>query len=170
MQSADYWIKKLNLIEYPYGGYFKETYRSHETIAPEGLPERFSGPRSISTAIYFLLKGYQKSGMRRLQADEVWHFHTGSSLTLHNIDPNGRYSSVTLGSDADKGQVFQAVMRARHWFGFTVDDPESYTLVGCTVAPGFDIADREMGNRVELLQEYPEHAALIERLTNHSDE
>ena len=70
-----------------------------------------------------------------------------------------------MGRDAERGEVFQAVMPAGSWYGAAVNDPDSYALVGGTVAPGFDFADFELAERHSLLALYPEHRALIERLT-----
>jgi len=61
--------------------------------------------------------------------------------------------------------VFQAVVKAVDWFGATVNDPESYSLVGCTIAPGFDFNDFELGKREELIKRYPQHQFLIEKMT-----
>jgi predicted cupin superfamily sugar epimerase len=165
MKNAQFWIKELDLLEHPEGGYFKETYRSLEDVMKDALPERFPGSRRFSTAIYFLLTGDQYSHFHRIKSDELWHFHTGSSITLHMISPEGEYSTIKLGPDVKRGEVFQAVMPAAFWFGTTVDDPKSFTLVGCTVAPGFDFEDFELGDTDALLAEFPMHEEIIRRLT-----
>jgi uncharacterized protein len=164
-RNAGFWIEKLGLVEHPEGGYFCETYRSSEQIALDCLPARFTGARLVSTAIYYLLRGSQYSALHRLRADELWHHYTGSSLTLFLIDPPGKLSELRLGPDLSRGERFQVIVPARHWFGATVDDPDSFSLVGCTVAPGFSPEDFELGRRGALLERYPQHAALIERLT-----
>lgn len=163
--TPDYWIERLELDPHPEGGYFRETYRSEEDLSAENLPERYGSGRSLSTAIYFLLRGSQVSRFHRLKSDELWHFHAGSSVTIHLIDPDGSYSQLRLGSDPDRGERFQRVIPAGCWFGATVDDPDSYTLVGCTVAPGFDFADFEMGDRTTLSTQFPAYREVIERLT-----
>ena len=165
MKDAGYWIKKLGLIEHPEGGYFLEIYRSPEAISKRSLPARYEADRSFSTSIYFLLIGEQFSAFHRLKSDEVWHFYVGSALTIHIIDEGGDYSTTRLGRDFEKGEVFQTTIKAGSWFGATVDDPASYSLVGCTVAPGFDFADFELGNRKELSKRYPDHRTIIEKLT-----
>ncbi len=165
MKSAAYWIKTLDLKPHPEGGYYRETYRSEEIIHPHHLPGRFDGPRNVSTAIYFLLLGHQVSLLHRIKCDEVWHFYAGSSLTLDMIDSTGKQSTVVLGSDASGGEVFQAVVPTGSWFGAAVNDPASFALVGCTVAPGFDFHDFELGNRNELLSKFPQHHNLILWLT-----
>jgi predicted cupin superfamily sugar epimerase len=164
MVPAEHWIETLGLVAHPEGGFFRETYRSAVTIEAGALPGHFGGPRAIATAIYYLLKGDQRSVLHRLRADEVWHFYFGSSLTLHLIHPGGRASRAHVGPGRGE-QEFQTIVPAGCWFGAEVDNRQGYTLAGCTVAPGFSIDDFELGSRSRLLAEYPEHRALIERLT-----
>jgi len=165
MHSAEYWINKLKLRPHPEGGYFKETYRSSEAILKPALPARFSGDRVFSTCIYFLLDRKAYSAFHVIQQDEIWHFYEGSSLTIHIIDPGGEYAAVKLGRRIDHGESFQAVVPAGCWFAAAVDDPEAYTLVGCTVAPGFDFADFEIAERKKLVELYPAHRDIIEKYT-----
>jgi hypothetical protein len=165
MSDAQRWIDELELERHPEGGWFREVYRAGESIPHESLPDRFSGERCFSTAIYFLLDGTDVSTLHRINQDEVWHFYDGSSLTVHMIDSDGMYSSVKLGRNVSAGESLLAVVEAGRLFGASVDDRESYALVGCTVAPGFEFADFEMPGRSELLVRYPQHRQLIERLT-----
>jgi predicted cupin superfamily sugar epimerase len=158
-------IAALNLQPHPEGGWYRETYRATETIAPAGLPERFVGPRSVATAIYFLLTSESFSALHRIRSDEQWHFYSGSPLTVHVIHPDGRYAPIKLGQDLALGETFQAVVPHGCWFGATVDAPGSYALVGCSVAPGFDFADFEMADGDLLSKEFPQHKALIRQLT-----
>jgi predicted cupin superfamily sugar epimerase len=165
IKSAQYWINKLGLIPHPEGGYYRETYRADLSISREALPPQFTGPRLVSTAIYFLLDGENFSAFHRLRSDELWHFYSGSPIIVHVIEPDGSYSEILLGRDPDAGEVLQAVVKAGCWFASRVRDPQSYALAGCTVAPGFDFADFEMGQRAELVRFYPQHRNLIESLT-----
>jgi predicted cupin superfamily sugar epimerase len=169
MREAHSWIRSLGLKRHPEGGYYKETYRSDEFIDPSGLPERFSGPRSISTSIYFLLCDGEVSHLHRIKSDELWHFHAGTSLSIHTIDPKGKHQTIKLGPDVEKGEVFQGIVSAGCWFGAEVDDPNSYSLVGCTVAPGFDFEDFELADRDDLIRLHPEHREVIERLTKENE-
>ena len=163
--NGKHWIEKLQLEPHPEGGYFRQTYRSEIMIAREALPAEFGGARAASTAIYFLLESENFSAFHRLRSDEVWHFYAGSPLVVEVIEPIGLRSSILLGEDPDAGQVFQAVVRAGCWFASHIADSKGWALVGCTVAPGFDFEDFEMGKREELVKEFPRHRDLIERLT-----
>jgi len=165
MTTADDYIRALKLQPHPEGGWYRESYRSAESIPQDALPERFPGPRRFATAIYFLLTSDSCSALHRIKSDELWHFHAGSALTLHLFDPDADYRALLLGPDPRSGESFQALAPAGCWFGATVEQPESFALVGCTVAPGFDFADFELGERAALLREYPSQRRLIERLT-----
>jgi len=81
------------------------------------------------------------------------------------IAPDGKYSSILLGRDLEAGHVLQAVVPAGCWFASHVADWNSFSVVGCTVAPGFEFEDFEMGKRARLVAEYPQHREVIERLT-----
>jgi predicted cupin superfamily sugar epimerase len=164
-QPARYWIETLGLQPHPEGGYYRETYRSLETVAAAHLPARFGGARCFATAIYFLLEGGERSLLHRIKSDEVWHFYAGAALTLFMILPGGDAREVSLGPDPRRGDVLQATVPAGAWYGALVSDPRSYALVGGTVAPGFEFEDFELAEREALLARYPRHRALIERLT-----
>jgi len=168
-KDASYWIQQLNLEPHPEGGCFRQTYRSELTIAKEALPRGFRGPRAVCTAIYFLLQGEEFSAFHRLRSDEMWHFYCGAPLLVHVIEPDGSHSEILLGNEAERGQSFQAVVKAGCWFASCLQERNSYALVGCTVSPGFDFADFELAKREELAQLYPQHRALIERLTRSWD-
>jgi hypothetical protein len=169
--TAAHYIHSLSLQPHPEGGYFAETYRSAETIAQSGLPPRFDGDRSFGTAIYFLLESHHISALHRIQADEIWHFYAGDPLEVFVIQPSGALTTIRLGNNIAGGEVFQAVVPAGCWFGSkpvvdsTIVDSAGFSLVGCTVAPGFDFADFEMADRFALLNEFPQHKTMIERLT-----
>ena len=165
MNTARFWIRKLRLKKHTEGGYYREAYRSDETISGTALPRRYKGKRAFSTSIYFLLKGCEISRLHRLKSDEIWHFYAGSSLTIHVIDPKGKYSRITLGSDIGKKQSFQHLARRNCWFGATVDNPEGFSLVGCTVSPGFDFADFEMAEQNKLIAMFPRYDSIIGKLT-----
>lgn len=166
MNNAEYWIAKLGLEKHPEGGYYKEVYRSAESIASGNLPERYSGgARNHATSIYFLITGKEFSAFHRIKSNELFHFYAGSPLDIHMITEAGKYSMVTLGSDAESGEVFQHAVPRGVWFSAeSLGGDDVYSLVGCTVAPGFDFSDFELGKRIELLRRYPAQAEVIKRL------
>jgi predicted cupin superfamily sugar epimerase len=157
-------IQRLHLTRHPEGGWFRETYRSTESIPAGSLPQRFPGERSFATAIFFLLEKSDISALHRIRSDEVWHFYAGTALTVQMITPEGVCRSFTLGADIAAGELYQAVVPAGCWFGAEVTGEGPFSLVGCTVAPGFDFQDFEMGDRDRLLTAFPGQADLIRRL------
>jgi hypothetical protein len=164
-KSAKYWIDKLGLIPHPEGGYYRETYRAGLSIAREALPSQFTGPRLVSTTIYFLLDGENFSAFHRLRSDEMWHFYSGSPIAVYVIEEDGTQSERSIGDNPEKGESFQAVVKAGCWFASRVKETNSFALAGCTVAPGFDFDDFELGKRSDLIERYPQHRKLIERFT-----
>ncbi len=164
-KTAAYWIDKLKLEPHPEGGYYRQTYRAEVILAKDALPLQFAGPRAASTAIYFLLEGENFSAFHRLRSDELWHFYAGSTLAVHVIEADGKYSEVVLGNDPDAGEGLQAVVKAGCWFASRVRDKKSFALVGCTVSPGFDFEDFELAKRAEVVRLYPQYRPLIEKLT-----
>jgi predicted cupin superfamily sugar epimerase len=125
-------IAQLDLKPHPEGGHFRETLRDLRLDA---------NGRSVSTAIYFLLARGERSHWHRIDAVEVWHFYAGSPLALEIADGDGR-RVVTLGPDLAAGEVPQAIVPAQAWQAAT--STGDWTLVGCTVAPGFDFATFEL--------------------------
>lgn len=164
--TAAEWIAALDLAPHPEGGWFRETYRAAERIAAPHLPSRFGGPRAFSTAIYFLLEQGQVSALHRIASDEVWHFYAGGPLALFVLRPAGALEEHRLGLDVARGERPQAVVPAGAWYGAEVVPGGAYTLLGGTVAPGFDFADFELGRRDDLVARFPDHRALVERLTS----
>jgi len=161
-QTASEVIERLGLRPHPEGGYFSETFRSAARITlPDGRI------RASSTAIYFLLSSGTFSALHRVSSDEVWHFYDGVPLELTTITPDGAIALITLGRDIAAGQRPQHVVTAGVWQGARPGGSltEGYTIVGCTVAPGFDFADFEMPGREFLEQLFPQHIGVIRELT-----
>ncbi len=164
-KTADYWIRKLGLTAHPEGGYFIETYHSPDVIKKHGLPERYFADRACAKAIYFLISGDQASKFHRLECEEIWCYHFGDALTLYIIEKNGDLQHVKLGPNFDNGEQLQVVVPYNVWFGAKVNKKDTYTLVSCITAPGFDFDDFELAERQALIQKYPQHKELIEMLT-----
>jgi len=126
-------IRLLDLKPHPEGGHFGETFRDPSTI--DG--------RAASTAIYFLLARGERSHWHRVDAVEVWHYYAGAPLVLEMAaDESGPIRRIKLGPDIAMGERPQGVVAARHWQA--AESMGEWTLVGCTVAPGFEFANFEM--------------------------
>ena len=166
MNQIENIIKTLNLQPHPEGGYFKETYRSVGDINTDSLDQTYNGKRSYSTCIYFLLTSETFSAFHRIKQDEIWHFYEGATIKLHTISPEGQHSEYKIGRDFSNGEVPQLVVSGGDWFAAEVLGDNTYALVGCTVAPGFDFSDFELPNRIELTSMFPQHQAIIEKLTH----
>ncbi|HEY7695444.1 MAG TPA: cupin domain-containing protein [Nitrososphaeraceae archaeon] len=163
-KNAKFWIEKLKLQKHPEGGYFTSTYVSDKKI---DLPD-YDGFRSTCTSIYYLLAGNQFASFHTIKSDEIWHFYSGSSLTLHMIYSNGEMEQILVGPNYDKGERFQVIIKSGCWFAATINDKKSYSLVGCTVSPGFDYRDWKIGDRRTLLEQYPQYSRLIKKYAAHN--
>ena len=125
-------IARLELKPHPEGGHYRETFRDMRVDA---------NGRSLSTAIYFLLARGERSHWHRIDAVEIWHYYAGSALTLQIADV-GDQRTIRLGPDLAAGEVPQAIVPAQAWQAAEANG--DWTLVGCTVAPGFDFAKFEL--------------------------
>ena len=163
--SAEDYIKKFEMIQHPEGGWFKETYRSKGMISAAALPTDFDGDRNFATSIYFLLQKGDISAFHRIKSDELWHFHDGDGLIVHELKTNGEYVKHLLGLDLESGQQPQAMIEAGCWFGSEVIEGGTFSLVGCTVSPGFDFQDFELAKADDLGSAFPEHYKLISRMS-----
>jgi predicted cupin superfamily sugar epimerase len=135
LPSAADLIARLELKPHPEGGYYRETFRD---------PRADANGRPHSTAIYFLLARGERSHWHRIDAVEIWHYYAGHALTLQ-IAGDGDKRSVTLGPDLAAGEVPQVIVPAQAWQ--TAESTGDWTLVGCTVAPGFDFATFELASK-----------------------
>ncbi len=131
MRSAVEIIEALRLTPHPEGGYFRETFRD----------TRCFGPRCASTAIYYLLAAGQRSHWHRVDAAEIWHWYAGAPLLL-SIKTAEKPATYILGSDLFAGEEPQAIVPAHAWQ--SAEAQGEWTLVGCTVAPGFEFSQFEV--------------------------
>jgi predicted cupin superfamily sugar epimerase len=121
----------LKLAPHPEGGFYREMFRDVES----------GGGRARSTAIYYLLRAGEESRWHRVDASEVWHWYAGSALELLIGEEAGMRRAV-LGPAFDEGERPQIVIPARHWQ--SAKSLGAFTLVGCTVAPGFEFSGFEL--------------------------
>ena len=133
LSAADV-IRMLDLAPHPEGGHYRETFRDSRSADAE------SG-RAASTAIYFLLRAGEVSRWHRVDAAEVWHWYAGAPLML-GIAEGAEKREIRLGTDLLAGERPQAVVPARAWQ--QAQSLGAWTLVGCTVAPGFEFAGFEL--------------------------
>lgn len=155
-------INQLQLTPHPEGGWYRETFRSAGSFSGSG---EFPEGRNYFTSIYFLIASGNFSALHRIRSDESWHFYEGDPLEVVEITGDGELKQTVLGNDLAKGHVFQYTVPAGSWFGSRVLEGGNYSLVGCTVAPGFDFRDFEMGERDNLIQNFPNHKFIIRQLT-----
>jgi predicted cupin superfamily sugar epimerase len=158
-------VRQLRLRPHPEGGFYRETYRAPLLIPRRALPRRYGGARAAATSILFLLPRGAVSRLHRIASDEAWHFHLGGPLLIVEIGPGGRPRRTLLGPDPARGHRLQHVVPAGTWFGARPAPGTAFTLVGCAVAPGFDFADFEMGDRAELLRRFSAARGEVLRLT-----
>ena len=150
--SVSYWVSHLGLASHPEGGYFREVYRSAELVASAHLPDRFPGARNFATSIYYLLEAGDFSTFHRIKSDETWHFYAGGPLELHMVQGES-HSIVIIGNRPDRGELLQYTVPHGVWFASRPLAGTSYSLLGCTVSPGFDFGDFEMGTPDQVLSE-----------------
>lgn len=156
--SASDLRKRLDLIPHPEGGYFREIYRSPESILHFG----HGNPRAAVTSIYYLLEQGEFSGFHTVESDEIWCILDGGPLELVIISPQGELTHHMLGRDITAGQIHQAVVPAGHFQAARPVSESPWALCACIVAPGFDFADFAMLQQSELLQRFPRHSPVIE--------
>jgi len=162
MQAKDV-IEKLGLLPLePDGGFFAETYKSPDKMVTEGGRER-----SLASAIYYLITPKSFSRFHRLKHTEIYHFYGGATADLTLIFPDGIWKTVRLGGNFLAGETPQFVVPPFTWQAVTIASQEKWdwSLLGTTMAPGFDFADFEMAVRQNLLEEYPSYQQQILELT-----
>lgn len=152
-------VQSLNLKAHPEGGFYSETYRSELSVQNEKGDER-----SIITSIYFLLRSQDVSHFHRIQGDELWFWHEGSPLSIHLLGENG-HEILKLGPVTNRDSRPQQLVPSKTIFGSSVDTPDSYALVSCVVAPGFDFRDFELFQSEDLLPLFPKAEKIIRKLT-----
>lgn len=158
--------RSLGLQPHPReGGWFLESYRAGDTWTAG----QRGGSRHLSTAIYYLLEQDTFSEMHRLASDEVFHHYAGAMVEMLQLRPDGHAERILIGSDLAAGQRPQVVVPRGVWQGARILPEEAgegaWSLLGCTVSPGFEYADYEVGDRAELMARFPAEPDLIRALT-----
>ena len=146
MQTIKSFVEDLQLLPHPEGGFYREMYRSPTIVSSSGAEQK-----SAYTSIYYLLAGEDFSSWHRIQSDETWYFHNGCDVTIYFFDENKELQTIQLGLDS---KCLQATIPANTWFAAKPTQQNSFCLVSCAVAPGFEFADFELGKRDSLLNEF----------------
>ncbi|GJQ63864.1 MAG: hypothetical protein SCALA702_29170 [Melioribacteraceae bacterium] len=165
MKDAESWINQLNLTAHPEGGYFRETYRSDESIPKDSLPARYDDDRKYVTQILFLLKSCDFSSFHKLESDETWHFIYGNPLEIIEILPSGHLRKTLLGHNIFDGQSLQYTVKRGNWFAARPLENNGFTVCACSVAPGFEFTDFFLARKEQLLELFPQHQNIIFQLT-----
>ncbi|MBT3637923.1 MAG: cupin domain-containing protein [Opitutae bacterium] len=156
-ESAVAVIETLRLEPHEEGGWFRRTYESDRKI------ELSRGTRPCGTSILYLLKKGEVSRLHYLRSDETWYFHRGNPVALHSFS-DGKYESVQLGCAVALGEVPQVTLPAGTVFGANPLGSEDWSLVSCSVSPGFDYADFFWPDVEQLVRHFPMQEAVIRRL------
>ncbi len=153
-------IARLGLEKLPEeGGLYRETYRCQQTMA---TPQ---GERPCCTAIYYLVTPEEFSALHKVASDEIFHFYAGDPVEMFQLWEDGEAQTIVLGTDVLGGQFPQVVVPAGVWQGTRLQDGGAWALLGCTVSPGFELADFEAGDRQTLTQRFPHRATELARFT-----
>lgn len=163
MKTANDWIQALQLQPHPEGGHFARIYESSKQL------NTANGKRAIASAIHYLLEQKDFSSWHRIQHDELWFFHSGAPLVVHQIKATGELISHIL---SQHDQVTLTVTGGTWFCAELLCDFQShnekiqddFSLVSCVVNPGFDFADFELGNKEEMTNTFPQHRDIICRL------
>lgn len=157
-------IDLLNLVPLPEeGGFFKETYRSQRYVDSETL-----GKRTESTCIYYLITEDSFSALHKVDMCEIFHFYAGSPVEMFQIHEDGTGQIITLGSNIFDSEIPQVIVKENIWQGTKLKTPskDAWALLGCTVAPGFELKNFHLESRQELIENFPKHKDQITKYTN----
>lgn len=149
------------------GGFFRRTYRAEEQLSHTERPDRHLPKRAVGTAIYALFTVDNFSAMHRLDADEIYHFYRGDPLEMLLLHPGGVGEICTLGPRLEAGMTPQKVVARDVWQGSRVPPggKHEFSLIGTTMAPGFEWSGFELGDAAQLKRKYPDFAGAIRART-----
>jgi predicted cupin superfamily sugar epimerase len=152
-------VDKLQLQPHVEGGFYRETYRSKETINNSNDDERH-----LSTLIYFLLPSGRYSKFHKIASDEIWLYQQGDPVAIHILLEDGTHKVELLGHDIANGQQLQVIIPAGTLFGAEVIGDNTYALSACMVSPGFDFEDFQLMEKDVLIKKFPQHIDIINHL------
>lgn len=156
-------IRALNLEPHAEGGYFRRTYQADH----RDMLETANGSRYLMTSIYYLLGEQSPVGQFHFNQSDILHyFHLGDAIEYSLIHADGSLQTLVMGTDMLAGQLLQLHVPGGIWKASRLlDGSNGFGLISEAVSPGFDFADMEMGDRQKLVEQFPQHRTLIEKLT-----
>jgi len=164
--TANEVIQKLGLIPLPEeGGFYRETFRDDGVIPGTQLRDH-DGDRRFSTCIYYLITPEEFSGLHSVKSAEIFHFYVGDPVEMIQISQSSQLQKLILGNDLDRGHRPQVIVPPNVWQGTKLLPGGKWTLLGCTVAPGFEFSDFKGGSLEELSKLFPAHKGLISEYTH----
>lgn len=152
-------VDQLQLQPHIEGGFYRETYRSNESINNAQGQERH-----LSTLIYFLLPSGRYSKFHKIASDEIWLYQQGAPVAIHLLLEDGTHKIEVLGQDINSGQQLQVIIPAGTLFGAEVVGENTFALSACMVSPGFDFEDFQLLEKDELIEMFPQHASIIKHI------
>nr|WP_321405579.1 cupin domain-containing protein [uncultured Carboxylicivirga sp.] len=151
-------VDQYQMERHPEGGWYKEVYRSEMEV----VKSEDGNNRKALTSIYYLLADSDFSAFHRIQSPEVWYYHKGMPIIIHEINQQGNYRTIEL---SDANGILQHTVEPGVWFAAELKDGYGFALVSCAVAPGFEFEDFELALKEDLLKQFSEHKEIVNRLT-----
>lgn len=161
-KRADYLAERFKMTAHPEGGFYAPSFRSDQFLPVNLLKGNWKNDRTLYSSILFLLVNNTFSAWHKIASDEIWHHYEGDDILIHIIHNDGNYTVETLSRKEGK-ENFTAIVHGGCWFASECVGELGYALAGCSLAPGFDFEDFELGNARALINRYPQHKALIEK-------
>ena len=154
---------ELSLVPHPEGGWYRRTYESRESVSLQ------RGERACSSSILYFLKINERSCLHQLKSDEIWYFHWGSPVRIHQFN-SGKYTQVVLVTDFDLQNKPLHILSAGTVFGAECMGQGSGSLISCMVSPGYEDEDFSWAQIDQLLRIYPEQRSIIEKLSRNGSD
>lgn len=170
-QETNALVEHFKLQPHPEGGHYARTFTSSHFVTSLDKKRYNNERRHAGSSIYYLLKGNDFSAWHRLKSDEIWHYYKGSAIQVYVLNEQGILTTYLLGDPAEySGAVFQVAIAADHWFAAEIIYKSLYSLVGCTVSPGFEFEDWEIASVLDLVDQFPQHETIIKKFALNSSD
>lgn len=165
MESAEFYVNKLNMQPLWTTDFLSEVYHSPVKIPESVLPRGFSGSRSIFNWAYYLIPQGCICPFHRLYAEASWHYCAGGPLDILIIEEKNKIRKVRIGKGLDKGEGFLHIIPSNKWFAAVTREGSPFTLITICVSPGFELGDEERGYYETIKEIIPEHREIARKLS-----